>query len=49
MIMFTQGHGAPEPGDSSEKTAEQGFDPRDTEHPTGSEQAAKNADEESPS
>ncbi|MDT5152586.1 MAG: hypothetical protein QOI01_4319 [Mycobacterium sp.] len=29
--------------------SKQGFDPRDTEHPAGSKQAAENTDEESPS
>lgn len=39
----------PDPADAVDKAKDAGVDPHDTEHPTGSQQAAENAADESPS
>ena len=40
---------APDRDDAVDEAEDAGVDPRDTEHPTGTTQAAENAAEESPS
>jgi hypothetical protein len=48
--MANRGTGDREADGNQEKTDNtQGFDPRDTEHPAGEEQAAQNAAEDPPS
>ena len=47
--MASQKQDAPDTGRPSEATVDQGFDPRDTDNPTGAEQAAENDEDESPS
>ncbi|MCW2514336.1 MAG: hypothetical protein JWR11_3378 [Mycobacterium sp.] len=47
--MTKQHQGPPVTSGSSEEADDQGLDPRDTNHPTGTQQADENAREESPS
>jgi hypothetical protein len=47
--MTTQRQGAPDPNGSSKENATEGVDPRDTDHPTGTERANENERDESPS
>lgn len=47
--MTPQEQDAPDSATPSEATVGQGFDPRDTDNPTGAKQAAENAEDESPS
>jgi hypothetical protein len=47
--MTKHHQGAPDTSHSTEHVADRELDPRSTDHPTGTEQAGENVEEESPS
>jgi hypothetical protein len=47
--MVEQHQGTPKSEGSQDPATPQGVNPRDTEHPAGSQQAAENAETDSPS